>query len=586
MMEVTGLVLGGIPIAIWALEKYAEPFEAFRHYRTSIETFRTDLILQNRHLQTTLANIGLGSEPTGEELRECFERQFPSISRELLLIVRRMDEVTALLLRNLEVDTIGKPVGISDKFQWEWRRVKHSFSTKKRNKVVEDLRNWNDDLRRSLEKPEIPAEDDSIKVEYLKRRFNIQRCDSIRLCLASLHRALEYGFSCPCSPAHEAGIYLDWEAYESSESKPFKVAVSYATPLHQSCSWQKLCFTLDTPPKNNESTTTLLVPTNTSNTLTREPSSSLSMRSFVTHFKRNRSSSHILPQHAAEEKTSTLSSSCKEWNSPSSTTSVSSATSSTITSLCATLCEALDPLQLKGILEDPDEDQKRRFLLDSSYNQADISRIIEPVSLRSLFEADRALFQSRPWLLLSTKQRYGIAASVAWSVLHLSGSSWFNDHWDYRQVNIFLEKTHAGHEVLSRHPCSSYIFSPNAKITAEDFAEENLRNLIPNRTIFSLGIFLIELCINKRFAAAGGDNTVSPSLLDDYQAALGHLDEVYRLAGDPYGYAAERCVKFSFQGRDLYKQFSFSQFRQQFYDTVVAPVQATYLLFPGSRDPE
>ncbi|KAJ5716892.1 hypothetical protein N7488_002538 [Penicillium malachiteum] len=291
------------------------------------------------------------------------------------------------------------------------------------------------------------------------------------------------------------------------------------------------------------------------------------------------------PASISTGRPSTLSSSSKEWNSPSSTTSVSSATSSTITSLCATLCEALDPLQLRGILEDPDEDQKRRFLLDSSYNQADISLIIESVSLRSLFESDLALSQSRPWLLLSTKQRYGIAASVAWSVLHLSGSSWFNDHWDYGQVNLFLEKTHAGHEVLSRHPCSSYIFSPNAKITAEVFAEENLRNLIPNRTIFSLGIFLIELCTNKRFAAAGGDNTGS-SLLDDYQAALGHLDEVYRLAGDPYGYAAERCVKFSFQGRDLYKQFSFSQFRQQFYDTVVAPVQATYLLFPGSRDPE
>ncbi|KAJ6028160.1 hypothetical protein N7540_003736 [Penicillium herquei] len=302
-MEVTGLVLGGIPLAIWALEKYAEPFEAFRHYRTSIETFRTDLILQNRHLQTTLANIGLGSESTGEELRECLEKQFPSISRELLFIVQRMDEVTASLLRNLEVDSIGKPTGIPDKFQWEWRRVKHSFSTKKRNKVVEDLRNWNDDLRRSLEKPEIPAEDDSIKVQYLKSRFNIQRCDSIRMGLASLHRALEYGFSCPCSPAHEAGIYLDWEAYESTESKPFKVAVSYAPALHGSNSWQKLCFTLDAPPKKNESTAALLTPTTTSNTSIREPSPSLSMRSLMTHFKRSRSSSHILsPQPATEEK--------------------------------------------------------------------------------------------------------------------------------------------------------------------------------------------------------------------------------------------------------------------------------------------
>jgi hypothetical protein len=78
---------------------------------------------------------------------------------------------------------------------------------------------------------------------------------------------------------------------------------------------------------------------------------------------------------------------------------------------------------------------------------------------------------------------------------------------------------------------------------------------------------------------------MSNSLLDDYQTALSRLDEVYRLAGDSYGDAVARCVKSEFQGRDIYKNFDFSQFRQKFYDTVVAPVQATYLMFPDSRIP-
>lgn len=78
---------------------------------------------------------------------------------------------------------------------------------------------------------------------------------------------------------------------------------------------------------------------------------------------------------------------------------------------------------------------------------------------------------------------------------------------------------------------------------------------------------------------------MSAPLLEDYETALSKLDEVYRLAGDSYGDAAARCVKLSFQGRDVYKDFSFAQFRRQFYDTVVAPVQATYLMFPDSRIP-
>ena len=108
MAEVAGLVLGGIPLAIWALEKYAEPFEAFHDYHTSIETFRANLILQNLHLQTTLSNIGLGSKPSIDELRECFETKFPSISRELMVIVQRMDDVTAGLMKNLDIDVNGK----------------------------------------------------------------------------------------------------------------------------------------------------------------------------------------------------------------------------------------------------------------------------------------------------------------------------------------------------------------------------------------------------------------------------------------------------------------------------------------------
>jgi hypothetical protein len=108
MAEVAGLVLGGIPIAIWALEKYAEPLEAFHNYRTSIETLHTNLTLQNRQLQITLANIGLGGEPSIEELQECFKTKFPSISNELLFTVQRMDRITAALLKDLKVDGKGK----------------------------------------------------------------------------------------------------------------------------------------------------------------------------------------------------------------------------------------------------------------------------------------------------------------------------------------------------------------------------------------------------------------------------------------------------------------------------------------------
>lgn len=104
MAEIAGIVLGGIPIAIWALDKYAEPLGAYTHYRTSIDTLRTNLILQKRQLHTTLSNIGLPEEPSIDELREWFETKYPDISRELMSIIDRMDKTTAELLRTLDVD--------------------------------------------------------------------------------------------------------------------------------------------------------------------------------------------------------------------------------------------------------------------------------------------------------------------------------------------------------------------------------------------------------------------------------------------------------------------------------------------------
>jgi hypothetical protein len=162
--------------------------------------------------------------------------------------------------------------------------VKHSLSTKKRNKVVEDLRNWNDDLRRSLEKSEVPAEDDSRKVQDLKRRFNLQRCDSIRRCLRSLHRALESGFHCACLPPHQAAIDLDWTAYESDTAKPFKVAISYGTGSQatKQLSWRKLRISSEPPTQMVNPVPGLLTQ---SSQPPRTPSPNSSLQSKVVHFK-------------------------------------------------------------------------------------------------------------------------------------------------------------------------------------------------------------------------------------------------------------------------------------------------------------
>ncbi|KAK2877138.1 hypothetical protein FQN49_001382 [Arthroderma sp. PD_2] len=568
MAEAAGLVLAGIPLAIWALERYAEPFEAFHNYHISIETFRARLNLQHKQLQKTLSNIGLGTDPSIDELRECLETKFPASSHSLMVIIQNMENVTDTLLKKLEIDVVnGKPNDLPDTIQWEWRRVKHSLSTRKRNKVIDDLRHWNEDLRKALETAELPAEDGSVKVLELKRRFSAQRCDSIRQCLSSLHRALKSGFRCVCSTPHEAAISLDWP-YEADATKPFKVAISYhpsSTP-QQSVSWRELHFTLESLAQLVEPTVGLLVPPSSPPARTHSPS--LSIRSKIVQFKAACSKPRGRPPPI-----SPATSTPPPAASPTSSQTLAGAAASGDIEI-ACLCSALNTkCKLEGILKIPDDDQDRQFFL--GHHQTNSPNIVKVVPILSLVHTQPQ--QQNPWLSLSAKQKYGIAASISWSVLHLGGSPWFSEQWYQKQVAMFIERTRSGREILSQYPCVSDIFSPSI-VARENQPSFELEDLIPNRTIFALGVFLIELCTNRSVL-------LQSSILDVYRTAISSLDEVYRIAGDSYGYAAEKCVRFCFQGRDVCKDFEFSQFRQQFHDAVVAPIRATYLMFPDSSSP-
>ena len=111
MAEIAGLLLGGIPIAIWALEKYSAPWETYHDYGRAMGSLLAQLTIQQKMLQKTFENIGLET-PSKDELRERFHREYPDIAEELLVIVNEMEILIAGLLENLRVD-VNKKVATS-----------------------------------------------------------------------------------------------------------------------------------------------------------------------------------------------------------------------------------------------------------------------------------------------------------------------------------------------------------------------------------------------------------------------------------------------------------------------------------------
>jgi hypothetical protein len=106
-------------------------------------------------------------------------------------------------------------------------------------------------------------------------------------------------------------------------------------------------------------------------------------------------------------------------------------------------------------------------------------------------------------LALARKQRFGIAAALTWSVLHLCDSPWLGKTLQNDEIQLFLEsQTDTNLSYLFENPYLSYNFSspPSAIETyaaaqnAPRSESENFQsNQIKNMILFTLTIRLIEL---------------------------------------------------------------------------------------------
>jgi hypothetical protein len=114
-------------------------------------------------------------------------------------------------------------------------------------------------------------------------------------------------------------------------------------------------------------------------------------------------------------------------------------------------------------------------------------------------------------------------------------------------------------------------------------------------TLFTLAIRLIELGLNRPFSqlrqeyqsAAGGTTSgdqppANPTVVYDFKIAEQQIWELYHDPGRVYADAADRCLRFLFPGPARMNTFEHGSFRSTFFVDVVAPVQATFELIPGS----
>lgn len=255
--------------------------------------------------------------------------------------------------------------------------------------------------------------------------------------------------------------------------------------------------------------------------------------------------------------------------------------------LCERLNQVCDAHKCLGILPHPS--LKKGVTITTTTASAGHSQ--RPIELGSFLRSGNpansaSQFKKR----LTRTQRLGIAVILASSVLQLYQSPWLREIWG--KEDIYLSIPELSDDVylssIEKISVQRSFFSPAAKAAPSQPAcpptNDFFTSQVINKTLFSLGIILIELCLNRRFEELHPPSDpqsvdTQHSLLYDYKLANCLIEDVYAEGGTEYGYVVQRCLRCEFAGPDSQKRMDIFAFRRMVYQSVLLPLQDDYEKF-------
>ncbi|KAL9616955.1 MAG: hypothetical protein Q9160_008225 [Pyrenula sp. 1 TL-2023] len=529
MAEVTGLVLGGIPVVLWALEQYRESVKSYWKYEESIMTLRDQLFVQREQLQATLNRLGLHG-PSNDELQRILALIYPDDPEKrsiFLSIIRKMDLIILDLMQKLEINQGGQAreqfdspdfiqeitllylpnaflVYTSDtQLTWHLLAVVDHYATGACTLGMAELREWNDDLANCVGAVKSPDEEYDGKIQELQSQFVDEHCEMLRSDIHLIHIALDINLKCTCSSSHRTVLKMEWERIPPHLVKHFDIAMSFKQ--------------LNTSDTEIQAWGTFQAP------LLQE-----------------------LPSILGNNLNHNL-----------------------VESLCNELPRGSNATYALKLQRPTRQGTEKVILSQSPQNISDLDQL----------QTLRFVISSQSRVRLSSRQRYGLAAELAKTVLYLGNTPWIDAEAGLEQIKLFIERGSSGHLPLLVVPYLSYLFPASPPQGSQQSSYRFQSSKIHDKVICALGVCLIELCLNAQFEELKSSSVLGQ--VDDFDFAVHKLDDVYREAGDSYGYAVQRCLKFEFKGISPSRTLIYPAFRQTFHQNVVAPVQARYLRSQG-----
>lgn len=109
-MEIVGVVLGGIPLVLWALDNYRKalnPAKDYWRYESTLNNIHMNIFIQKEQLGVTFHNMGLQGV-TLAEIELNLRRRYPDKCDTFMDILGHMDDIVHKLMDKLCIDIEGK----------------------------------------------------------------------------------------------------------------------------------------------------------------------------------------------------------------------------------------------------------------------------------------------------------------------------------------------------------------------------------------------------------------------------------------------------------------------------------------------
>jgi hypothetical protein len=181
---------------------------------------------------------------------------------------------------------------------------------------------------------------------------------------------------------------------------------------------------------------------------------------------------------------------------------------------------------------------------------------------------------------LSNRARVNLALMLAWGVLQISSTSWMKGAWTKDNILIVMDTPNKPLPYLSHRFESSRIDSmfPTPMSTLSPPTIDQVGDWVNNTSIFSLGIFLLEMCHNcpiEDLATKQEKNENGKSF--DYTPILTAI-RLSKLAqnrlGAYYAQAIKACLDFPTIDMDIDgRPVNFSKFATFIMKSIIGPLE-------------